>query len=45
MRRKKKEKIALKTKKTRRAVAPAGEENSVLANRYAHLIKRGAVPW
>jgi hypothetical protein len=33
-----------KKQKTRWAVAPAGDENSVLANRYAHLIKRGAVP-
>jgi hypothetical protein len=35
----------LKKQKTRWGFAPAGDENSVLAIRYAHLIKRGAVPW
>ena len=34
-----------KNKKPAGPLAPAGDENLVLANRYAHLIKRGAVPW
>jgi hypothetical protein len=40
----KRTKNGLKKQKTRWAVAPAGDENLVLANRYTHLIKRGAVP-
>ena len=38
------EKSEPENKKPAGPFAPAGDENPVLANRYAHLIKRGAVP-